>query len=1291
MQQLFRSFFIGLLFISSQASGQSQLGVHKFENSAAADSVATHLTVSDVSVSSGTLLYQASADGGGGTQIGFSAAWNQASFSTSGKYLQYTLAAASGYQLTLSEISMRFGRTNTGPTLVTVQWSSDGFATAGTTLLNGGIVSSTLSSSLDVFILSTNLPTNTAQTVTLRIWGHDASGTGNLRFNDFRVFGTVSQIGQAAALQSSTNSLTGFTYVAGSGPSSSQSFNVSGTNLTSAPGQLSISASGTDYEVSSNNNSFGATTTINYNAATLITTAVFVRLKTGLVVANYNGQNLHISGGGASAIQVSLSGSVRSLIGGGVSSGAALRLSVDSLLFNTTSENGLDSAIVTVFNDGGSSQACQVYNFNIYKSKAFWTNDSAFTLAANSSFQLKVYFKPQHNISNNSVLVIRSNNGKGAVAIRVKGQGSYSKTYYSSSQNLNGEALRLALHSRIGAPYTVLGYSGTNNARLRMFGIIDNWHQNGRSTFRIDSLLNECVYTGRTITYAAAGLNTGTINNAPYTMNTEHSWPQSQGAGSNPMESDLHHLFITDGPTNSGRGNKPFDNVSSPTLTYTGGSKANSTHFEPRNEQKGATARAMLYFALRYYNQAGVNMGFYSPQESVLLGWHNLYPPTSTDKVRNDSVELYQNNRNPFVDYPQLMDRMSTLTGIATHPEIRSLYRPDSINFGKVVKNQQAIFKAVLANAGNQNIQISGISFTGSGMSYAGSSSLSIAAGEKAIVELQHTGTGADVQGSLQFTTDVPGSTSLNLPVAVVGAQAGWNGTGNWNQPAFWNESITPGSNDDVSIESGTATLVSATNAANLEVKAAATLVVAAGTSLTLSGVLTNNGTIRVEDGGALRPHVNSTLVGNGQYEVKRKGHSSNVTINFWSSPIENANLSTVFSNVITQDLYQFNTGTGWAVASGTMTAGRGYSAPGADQVSFNGKVHHGEYSPFSTVAGGGFYLIGNPYPSPLAADVFLTTNGPAGSQAISGTLYYWSQTTPANGSNFSSGDYASWAGGTGVAGSGSNAGSQVPNGQMGIAQGFFVKAGNVGGPIRFTNAMRTANSGQWFRTDGQVMRLWLRLTSDDSLFSQTALVFRTEASPFFDEIYDAPRMGDYAPMSLYSMLDSQQLAIQALPPFYDTLQIPLGYTNNQLRQLTLHIDSLSGDWTKVRLYLEDRYLRQLQPLVRGNALLMAGDTTGIFRDRYVLHLRQLQPTISTSLNQNANDLIQLRQNNRLLRLAGLPGAAQVAIYDLQGRCVQQKPASNQWEQTFEGAAGIYLLRVVAGKESWQRKIVITD
>lgn len=1291
MRHVFGLIVIGLLFICGQVYSQSQLAVYRFEGNAAADSITTNLSAGDVSISSTSISYQGGTDAGG-TQIGFASSWNQAAFSTSGKFLQFALTPASGFQINLSEISMRFGRTSVGPTLVTVQWSTDAFVTAGTTILNGGTVSSTVTTSLDNFSMTATLPATTTQTITFRIWGHNASGTGNLRFNDFRIRGTVSSVVQPAVLQTSVSSLSGFSYVVGNGPSTSQNFNLSGTHLTGAPGQLTVSASGTDYEVSTDNSSFGTSRTVNYSAATLNATPIYVRLKAGLATANYNVQNLQITGGGASAVQLSASGSVTALVGGGVSSGAALRLSVDSLIFSTTTETGLDSATITVFNDGNTAQECRVHNFNIYKSKAFWTPDSSFTIAANSSFQLKVYFRPQHNIFNNSELVIRANNGKGAVAINVKGQGNYSRSYYSSTQNLSGDALRQALHTRIGSPYTTLTYSNANtNARLRMFGIADNWYQNGRGPTKADSLKNECVYTGRIITYPAADFNTGTLNNAPYAMNTEHSWPQSEGADNDPMESDMHHLFITDGPTNSGRGNKPFDNVTSPTLTYTGGSEANSTHFEPRNEQKGATARAMMYFALRYFNQGAVNMAFYSPQETVLLGWHNLYPPASVDKKRNDDVETYQLNRNPFVDYPQFMDRMSTLSGTATTPEIRSLYRPDSINFGKVVKNQQASFKAVLVNAGNQTIQLSNISFTGTGMSYSGSTSLSIAAGEKVTLDLRHTGTGANVQGSLQFTTDVPGSTNINVAVTVVGAQAGWNGTGNWNQNIHWNEGVIPGSSDDAQVESGTATLVAATTITNLEVKARATLVIATGTSLTLSGTLTNNGTIRIEDGGSLRPGATSTLAGSGQFEVDRNGHSSNVTINFWSSPVENDTLSVVFSNVIAQDLYQFNPGSGWAVATGIMTAGRGYSAPGAGNVTFTGKVHHGEYSPFTTVAGNDFYLIGNPYPSPLAADVFLNTNGPAGSQAISGTIYYWSQTTAANGSNFSTGDYASWAGGTGVAGSGSNAGSQVPNGQMGVAQGFFVKAGNVGGQIRFTNAMRTANSGQWFRTDGQVMRLWLRLSSDDSLFSQTALVFRTEASPFFDEIYDAPRLGDYAPMSLYSMLDSQQLAIQALPPFYDSLQIRLGYTNNRQRQLSLNIDSLSGDWTNVRLYLEDRVLNQFSPLTTGRSMPLAGDSSGVFRNRYVLHLRQLQPEISTAIDPNLMNQLQLRQANRLIRLHGLPASATVSIYDLQGRCVTQKSASGDWEQHFEGAAGIYLLRVRTATANWQRKVVFSD
>jgi len=73
-----------------------------------------------------------------------------------------------------------------------VQFSLDGFATAGTTIINGGPVTSTSTGALNPLSASSGLPSAFTGTLTIRIWGHDASGTGNLRFNNFRVNGTVS-------------------------------------------------------------------------------------------------------------------------------------------------------------------------------------------------------------------------------------------------------------------------------------------------------------------------------------------------------------------------------------------------------------------------------------------------------------------------------------------------------------------------------------------------------------------------------------------------------------------------------------------------------------------------------------------------------------------------------------------------------------------------------------------------------------------------------------------------------------------------------------------------------------------------------------------------------------------------------------------------------------------------------------------------------------------------------------------------------------------------------------------
>ncbi len=81
--------------------------------------------------------------------------------------------------------------------------------------------------------------------------------------------------------------------------STSQVANLSGANLTGAPGSITVTSTSTDFEVSSNNSTWGASTTISYSAATLTATPVYVRFKPQAVGARSG--NLNFSGGGATA------------------------------------------------------------------------------------------------------------------------------------------------------------------------------------------------------------------------------------------------------------------------------------------------------------------------------------------------------------------------------------------------------------------------------------------------------------------------------------------------------------------------------------------------------------------------------------------------------------------------------------------------------------------------------------------------------------------------------------------------------------------------------------------------------------------------------------------------------------------------------------------------------------------------------------------------------------------------------------------------------------------------------
>ena len=118
--------------------------------------------------------------------------------------------------------------------------------------------------------------------------------------------GTVTPV---ALITSSSVNLSGYSYIVGAGPSTSQSFTFTGDNLTGFPSNITITGS-TNYEVSTNNSSFSASITYPYTSSTLTAQTVYVRLKTGLSAATYT-ENITISGGGVSpSITVSNSGSV---------------------------------------------------------------------------------------------------------------------------------------------------------------------------------------------------------------------------------------------------------------------------------------------------------------------------------------------------------------------------------------------------------------------------------------------------------------------------------------------------------------------------------------------------------------------------------------------------------------------------------------------------------------------------------------------------------------------------------------------------------------------------------------------------------------------------------------------------------------------------------------------------------------------------------------------------------------------------------------------------------------------
>lgn len=144
-------------------------------------------------------------------------------------------------------------------------------------------------------------------------------------------------------------------------------------------------------------------------------------------------------------------------------------------------------------------------------------------------------------------------------------------------------------------------------------------------------------------------------------LNCEHTWPQSRFNDRFPrnvQKTDLHHLFPTDSKMNAIRGNFKFGEVNNPEKslpcnTSRLGRAQQGYRFEPPTEHKGNVARALFYFSVRY------SIKIDSDEEQFLRQWHQEDPVDQEERDRNVAIEKAQGNRNPFIDRPDLVSKIS--------------------------------------------------------------------------------------------------------------------------------------------------------------------------------------------------------------------------------------------------------------------------------------------------------------------------------------------------------------------------------------------------------------------------------------------------------------------------------------------------------------------------------------------------------------------------------------------------------------------------------------------------------
>ncbi|MDE7382068.1 MAG: endonuclease [Muribaculaceae bacterium] len=299
-------------------------------------------------------------------------------------------------------------------------------------------------------------------------------------------------------------------------------------------------------------------------------------------------------------------------------------------------------------------------------------------------------------------------------------EATYKEGYYNAMNGKRKEALKEAAKQCVSS-HTRLNYSDLPN----QWQYTDVYPELVNGNKRWWDMYSDAVYL---INSGQSGKTSFSANK----MQREHSvpkswWKQNGDVEYTPAYSDLWNLYPSDAAANQAKLNYPFGIVSGNGTFNNGVSKVGPAKtgfgggsgmvFEPDDRYKGDFARSIFYMATVYDDLPWVINYMFNSESwptlrtwayDMLLQWSRQDPVSQKEIDRNDRAELYQRNRNPFIDFPELAEYIwgtrtteifyikdqgeQVTPPITGDPELTLPVNGEALDFGQVAVGSTKVF-----------------------------------------------------------------------------------------------------------------------------------------------------------------------------------------------------------------------------------------------------------------------------------------------------------------------------------------------------------------------------------------------------------------------------------------------------------------------------------------------------------------------------------------------------------------------------------------------------------------------